>query len=390
MAHQRAAGRLGRAEKQAHDPAEDVERRLVAGQQHRNAAGRDAGDAQEHGRFGAQPVVQPGEGEGAEAGRDIHDDAEDQDLRGIHAEDRGGVDRPDGENRVQPVDIEDPGDQEARDVPVLPDVGEGVAQRSQAGADRPAHGQPGPRRIRGEEEQRQAEDQRPQGDDGAGDPDMLSRHLVEAERRDRRLDEQEQQQDQAGQAADIAQPPGPAGEPADMARRGEAGQHGVVEDEAHLEADHADEGRGEHEDRRVDARRAPPQGGRRGDHDQGPEDDPGLAAPAVVGDGAEDRAEDRDDEGGRALGERPLGGAGRLVRRDGGGEIGREDEGRDDGGKRRVGPVVERPAEGGFAPAGPDRAGRHLTRFQIWVRQPSHVQARTFKVSGPSSSSSAR
>ncbi len=58
--------------------------------------------------------------------------------------------------------------------------------------------------------------------------------------------------------------------------------------------------------------------------------------------------------------EGPLRGAGGPVRRVRLGAIGGKDEGGDHSGEERVGPVVERPAEGRPPPSGPDRAPRLL------------------------------
>ena len=99
-----------------------------------------------------------GEGEGAEAGGEVQRDAEHDDLRRVHAERAGGIDAAEGEQRVQPVLVDHPGEQEPRTrLAWLRTSTSVVAQGAQPLRTAAPNGSPAPLRSGHDEEQRQAE-----------------------------------------------------------------------------------------------------------------------------------------------------------------------------------------------------------------------------------------
>jgi hypothetical protein len=74
------------------------------------------------------PVVDPGERQRPQSGGDIHPDAEREDFRRVHAEGSPGIHPAEDEDGGQPLDVEQPSDQEADDVPITAQGAERVAQ----------------------------------------------------------------------------------------------------------------------------------------------------------------------------------------------------------------------------------------------------------------------
>ena len=174
---------------------------------------------------------------------------------------------------------------------------------------------------------------------------MLRLRLVQAEGRRLDLDEDEQDRRQAHQTAEIAQAPRPTGDAAEPALGRQSRQHGIVEDHADFEGDHGDADQPQHQDRVASLRVNEPQHRRAGDYRQRAGGEPDIAAAAVVGDRAQQRAGQGDQQRRRALHRAPLRCADGRAVSDGLGEIGGEDKGRHHGGKGRVGPVVEAPGD---------------------------------------------
>jgi hypothetical protein len=120
----------------------------------------------------------------------------------------------------------------------------------------------------------------------------------------------------------------------------------LVKDDAVFEADHAYGEGDEHEEDRFRGRirHRPPERETAGNVEERPEQDPGTLAAGAVGDGAQKgrRQRDQDSRNGHHPAEHGL--AGNGVGRDGGGEIGREDEGQEQGVVGLVCPVEPPPA----------------------------------------------
>ena len=151
-------------------------------------------------------------------------------------------------------------------------------------------------------------------------------------------------EDQHDHAAEIAEPPGDVGDPADLGLGDQARHHRIVEDGREFRRD-----RGQREEATTTQNRLEPGAANHSmqqadDLDRREEADPRLARAGLVGDRAEHRREDGDDEagGGDAVAPGRLA-HGRIARhaRD---EIGAEDEGRHDGEEWLRRPVEEHPA----------------------------------------------
>ena len=222
---------------------------------------------------------------------------------------------------------------------------QGGEQAGQALAHRLAGRNAAGRAVPRVEEQRQREDREPQRHEGAGGAHLLGRVLVEAEDRRLGLDEQHQAERQADQPTGIAQAPGPTRDPAQAPGAGDLGQHGVVEHLAELEGGVAEPDQDQGEQREARVRFDPPQPGGAEDREGGEAADPGLAPPALIGERAEDRRQQRHRQARKCdrLAPKPGSRLRRLGQR--GGEVGRKDEGHDHGGKRGIGPVVETPGD---------------------------------------------
>ena len=174
---------------------------------------------------------------------------------------------------------------------------------------------------------------------------MLGLFAAEPEGRRRGLDEHDQHHGQRRQTTGISQPPGPRGEPAQSFPGYDVRQHGVVEHRSEGDADIGDHHARQGERRRSDRRSGEPQQRRGNDADKREAHDPRLAAPADIGDGAQRRAQQGNDQSARADGIAPDRLAPDLVADDRDREIGREDKGDDQRGERRVRPIEQRPRE---------------------------------------------
>ena len=159
------------------------------------------------------------------------------------------------------------------------------------------------------------------------------------------LDEHDQHHGQRRQTTGISQSPGPRGEPAQSFPGYDVRQHGVVEHRSEGDADIGDHHARQGERRRSDGRSGEPQQRRGNDADKRETHDPRFAAAADIGDGAQRRAQQGDDQPARADGIAPDRLAPDLVADDRDREIGREDKGDDQRGERRVRPIEQRPRE---------------------------------------------
>ena len=215
-----------------------------------------------HRPLAAQAVVEEAHGVGAGPRRHVEHDAEDQDVLGGEAEGAGGVDAAEGEDGHQGVVVEQAGDEEADDLPVLAHLGEGVDELAgRLGDDHPAAAAGDPRLVLlHPEEDRHAEHREPGRHQQVGGADVLARRAAEAEPGLGRLDEAVERQDQGEEAAEVAQCPAVAGDPAHPLRRRHVGEEGVVEHHPQLEADVGDHQPGERRPhlRRGGRSRAPP------------------------------------------------------------------------------------------------------------------------------------
>ena len=259
----------------------------------------------------------------------------------------GRVYAAEGEDRRLAVVIEHPRHEIERDVAVARQLDERGEERPDPLAHRCRRPEPAARRVRGQQEQGDDEHREPQARQRPDQPVVFVGRLVETQ--ERRLGQAEPQQndDQGNQAADVAEAPAEAGQHSDAPVRNQARKHGVVEDDGELDADGGDDDHyhGEREYVRVRRRGGIPQEKRRGDADGGEDPDPGLAPAAGVGDGAQERRHQRDDDACCGLGITPQRLALHRVADHEGGEIGREDEGRDEGEEGLIGPIEHRPAE---------------------------------------------
>ena len=159
-------------------------------------------------------------------------------------------------------------------------------------------------------------------------------------------DEEARDQRQADQAADIAGRPAEARQRAELLVGDERDHHGVGEDGGKLGADGGEAEGEQHDGREVGAAgRREPQA-EQPDHQQhGEEGDPRLAVLARVGDGAEHGRKRGGDQLGNAGGIGPQRGALRRIGHETVDEIGREQEGDDEGVERLRRPVEQHPAD---------------------------------------------
>ena len=313
----RPRGRLQRprrrAEKAPRHHEDDVGKPRVRANGQAEDAGargeeRDAADPDQHEDGGDDdrprpegpvgPAARPG-ADRADAGGD---DPEDAELEEAPAEDAGGVDAAEGEERGQRVAVDHRGDEEGEEAPVAGREPEGRAEVGEAGAEE-AGGAPR-RLVGGVEEEGQREDQVPDGREGPGGARRLAEGGVEAEdgrdpeqRRGaaRGGREEEKDEDERDEPAEVAERPARARDAADLRPRAEAGEHGVDEDLAELGAD---EGDGVDDDDRLRARHAgrrQPEAGAAEDEGHREGEDPPLARAGAVGHGAEEGREDGDD-----------------------------------------------------------------------------------------------
>ena len=180
---------------------------------------------------------------------------------------------------------------------------------------------------------------------------MLGARFLQTQQWRVSLNEGKQCDHQAGQAAGIAKPPAPAGQSAQPVPGGDRRQHGVIENLTDFECDIGDR----ENDQRIDHVFCPrthvPQQRRARDGDRGPRGEPGFAPPGPVGNRAQHRADQGDQQAGYRQRPAPLFRAGHLVGGDRGGEIGRKHKGDDDRRKRGIGPVINTPGDAGAAKA---------------------------------------
>src|SRR5690606_35388214 len=102
-------------------------------QQHQYDADPHQGqEGQLHGALAADDVVDPGEGKGAQSRCHVKTDAEEDDLVEGHAEGASRIDGAEGEDGVQAVVVEQPGEQEAGHVAVAAQVAAGLVELAQA------------------------------------------------------------------------------------------------------------------------------------------------------------------------------------------------------------------------------------------------------------------
>src|SRR3546814_10322977 len=69
-------------------------------------------DGSENGELGADQIVDPGEGDCPEAGSDVQQDAENEDVLERHAESAGGIDAAEGKESVESIGIKHAGKEE--------------------------------------------------------------------------------------------------------------------------------------------------------------------------------------------------------------------------------------------------------------------------------------
>ena len=221
-----------------------------------------------------------------------------------------------------------------------------------AGLDRRRRARSGP--VRREQEERQDEDQIPERGERTDQPLVRPRrHIdrhdgVETEQRlagVRVGDDEARDEDEAHQPADIASRPADARQSAEPLVGDERGHHGVVEHGGELSPDDGEREGEKHERRHAGLpRHGEPQPAKPHDQQHRESGDPRLSREAGIGDGAEDRRKDRSDQLGAAGGIGPQRGAKRRILDEAVHEIGREQEGDDEGveGLRR--PVEQHPA----------------------------------------------
>ena len=207
-----------------------------------------------------------------------------------------------------------------------------------------------------EEKQRNREERKPAGDEQIRSADVLARRLVQPERRDFGLHQHGQREAHAQQPAHVAERPAVAGDAADLGRRRHVGQKGVVEHVAHLEGDVGDD---DQQQREADLALLgkPQRGRRRAAHDGGEKEQP-FAVAALVGDGAEHRAQQRHRDRRRRHAVAPERRAGVDLVGEEAGEKGGVDERDDERGEGAVGKVVQRPRPHGARPVLRRAAGR--------------------------------
>jgi hypothetical protein len=119
-----------------------------ADQQQGRAGHHQAHQRDGYGAFSANPVVDPGERQRPQSGGDIHPDAEREDFRRVHAEGSPGIHPAEDEDGGQPLDVEQPSDQEADDVPITAQGAERVAKLAKGVARGAAERLAAARRIR--------------------------------------------------------------------------------------------------------------------------------------------------------------------------------------------------------------------------------------------------
>ena len=212
--HEGAAGGLHRPDEHAENQGRRPEPSLALNRQHRRAGDQQADQGDHDGRARADPIVQPGEGDGPQPGGDIEGDGEQDDFIEIHGEGAGGVNAAEGEKGRQTVGIGHAGQQKTQQLRLPADRAQGPPEVAEAGAGGRRQGLAWAAGLAGEQEQGQGENGEPQRRRDHRRADMLGRAFVEAERRRRRVDEDHQNQGQRAEAAEKADAPAPAGHPA--------------------------------------------------------------------------------------------------------------------------------------------------------------------------------
>ena len=151
MGHQRARCRLGRPHEKPKRQRQGPEQGFVIAEQQETAQDNHAAECDEDGGFGAQPILNQPKAGSAQPRRDIHGNAEQQNFLKPHAMHAGGIDRAEGEQRIEAIGIKQPRDQKPRHGRVLRQAAQNAACLSEASA----HGRPQPRPRPGRVRERQ-------------------------------------------------------------------------------------------------------------------------------------------------------------------------------------------------------------------------------------------
>ncbi len=179
----------------------------------------------------------------ARAGRHaVQQSLHDQRL-GAPVQDTGSVDAAETHQHHEPFVVRHAGDQEDPDIAVVADPGQGLKQVLEPFTDGGARAELGGGRVRGEEEQRQAEDQHPHGRQDADGPFRFVQRLVESEQRVWVPAPREQEEQEQDDAKGIAQCEAHAAPEADFTG-GNVRQHGIAEDGRVFVKQHAADDRG--------------------------------------------------------------------------------------------------------------------------------------------------
>jgi len=316
------------------------------------------------------------------------DDAEDADLKDAPAQHAAGIDAAKAEKPVQRIAVQHRrAEVGGKAWPV-----QETAQKPPQIVQRRADIKPSPRdlRLAHPQEERHHEDRIPDGTEGADRPRPLAQHRIKPEKRrdpDQRpparpaFGQERQHQDQRHHPAKIAKGKARPRYAADLVMAAERGQQRIGEDRREFHADQPEPEEGERPEQPARIRREEPQPPGAGDIAGRKEPDPDHAPPALVGDRAEDRGEDGDEDAGDGQPSAPIG-----LRRSPGGlgahavrfemrprdlaEIGGEDEGQQQGVVRLAGPVEEIPAPDPLA-----RRYRHCLPFACRAIKPEKPPA---------------
>ena len=141
--------------------------------------------------------------------RHVQRDTEADDLALIHSECAGGVNAAKRKQGIEPVDIEQPGEQEPADIGVRADIAYGLVQIGQPFAYGLQKRRSGRFSVGGKQKNRQRENRDPRRRHQRGHANMLGKGLVESEWWNLRFDENQQYEHETGEPAEIAEAPAP-------------------------------------------------------------------------------------------------------------------------------------------------------------------------------------
>src|SRR3546814_4501393 len=131
-----------------------------------------------------------------EAGSDVQQDAENEDVLERHAESAGGIDAAEGKESVESIGIKHAGKEELPGLLVVRQQAQRAPQALQPAAHGPGRADGG-RCLPHQEEQRQGEDSEPQTHEGPGDAQLFHQLLVAADARPHRPHENPEEKGEA-------------------------------------------------------------------------------------------------------------------------------------------------------------------------------------------------